>query len=283
MVKMIKADLHTHSYYSDGAISPTELVKQVKKAGIGILALTDHTSVKGVDEAIRAGKKFGVRIIPAAEITGKEGEILVYFIDVYDKELDRLLRRCSAAIQGIVKNVLLTLRRRGENFSFKELEKTFPMAKNNHNRGHLLRYLKFKGFEQSKLGKFEKFKMKMHSQEEVSILEIVKEAKRIGGVPVLSHPWFSKEILFNPGAMKKLVKAGLVGLEFDNGDRTLWGRDKRTVKMMKYYAKKYGLILTKGTDYHAIPWMKGKGHLLGRTFCDERVVDKLERIKRSAG
>ena len=76
---MKTTDLHTHSYYSDGKLSPKQVVRDAKKAGVKILALTDHNSISGVKEAIAEGKKLGVRVIPGAELRSKEGEILGYF------------------------------------------------------------------------------------------------------------------------------------------------------------------------------------------------------------
>ena len=273
---MIKADLHTHSYYSDGKISPAELVNRAKKAGLDVLALTDHTSVKGVDEAVRLGKKLGVRVIPAVEITGSEGEILTYFIDTKDKKLIKFLRQCAESQQRVVKHMISDLKNQGLKLSFSELQKTFPHAMHNHNRGHLLQYARIKGVSSDSLRRHKKFSQ---YYDEIPILKIVGTARKLGYVPVLAHPWFSKEVLFDQKVMKKLVDAGLMGLEFDNGDRNRWGRDDKTRKIMLYYAKKYKLILTKGTDHHASSFMKGFGHHLGKTYCSERTVKQIEKAK----
>jgi predicted metal-dependent phosphoesterase TrpH len=92
----IKADLHTHTNYSDGVHTPEELIIKVKEAGIDCLSITDHDNVDGIEESIELGKKHGVGIIPGCEISsehnGKETHILAYFIDYKNEELLDYLR-----------------------------------------------------------------------------------------------------------------------------------------------------------------------------------------------
>ena len=81
-MKMTKnSDLHIHSYYSDGDLSPSDVVRLAKQKGIKNLALTDHNSLDGVQEAIDEGKRQNINIIPAIEIRAKEDEVLGYFVD----------------------------------------------------------------------------------------------------------------------------------------------------------------------------------------------------------
>lgn len=64
-----KAALHTHTKFSDGIVTPTELVKAAQVVGISVLAITDHDTMKGVDEAKIAGEEYGIEIIPGEEVT----------------------------------------------------------------------------------------------------------------------------------------------------------------------------------------------------------------------
>ena len=66
---MKKIDLHVHSTYSDGTFSPAELVKEAVKNDISAFALTDHDTTDGIDEAIDAGGKAGIEVIPGIEIS----------------------------------------------------------------------------------------------------------------------------------------------------------------------------------------------------------------------
>jgi predicted metal-dependent phosphoesterase TrpH len=62
-------DLQSHSTHSDGALSPTEVVERAAEAGVQLLALSDHDTVSGVSEAIAAGERLGLRVLPAVEIS----------------------------------------------------------------------------------------------------------------------------------------------------------------------------------------------------------------------
>jgi predicted metal-dependent phosphoesterase TrpH len=82
-------DLQSHSTHSDGALSAEEVVKRAADAGVQLLALSDHDTISGVSEAIAAGERYGVRVVPAVEIsavddgssTPRELHILGYDID----------------------------------------------------------------------------------------------------------------------------------------------------------------------------------------------------------
>jgi predicted metal-dependent phosphoesterase TrpH len=85
----IRFDLQSHSTHSDGALEATEVVERAARAGVELLALSDHDTVAGVDEALRAGERHGVKVVPAVEIsaidvdgaTPRELHILGYNID----------------------------------------------------------------------------------------------------------------------------------------------------------------------------------------------------------
>ena len=69
MGQTIIADLHNHSTVSDGEFSPTELIEKAKELGLKAVGLTDHDTIEGLDEAIQAEDKFGVKVIPGVEVS----------------------------------------------------------------------------------------------------------------------------------------------------------------------------------------------------------------------
>jgi len=85
----LRSDLQSHSTHSDGSLEPAEVVDRAARAGVELLALTDHDTVSGVAEALRAGERHGVRVVPAVEISAidtgseepRELHILGYNID----------------------------------------------------------------------------------------------------------------------------------------------------------------------------------------------------------
>ena len=71
MDSKVCVDFHVHSNMSDGTLSPTEVVKLAKEAGLTAIALTDHDTIDGVSEAIEAGEKYGVKVVPGIEISAE--------------------------------------------------------------------------------------------------------------------------------------------------------------------------------------------------------------------
>ena len=91
----VLADLHTHSTASDGQYRPAELVRMARDRGIEVLALTDHDTLAGLDEAVLAGKELGVRVLRGVELSARERRafhILSYGFDGQAPQLQALCR-----------------------------------------------------------------------------------------------------------------------------------------------------------------------------------------------
>lgn len=282
---MRNTDLHTHSYYSDGELSPRKVVRIAKRARIKYLALADHNSVEGVEEAIKEGKKIGVYIIPAVEIRAKEDEVLGYFINHKNKELKKEIKRIENNVYKRAKKIISKLNKKGIEVKFSDLVKRYHLNKNLMEI-HIVRYLKEKGY-----GEIRELWNKYISRggetyvpiKEISVINSIKLIKKYGGIPVLSHPWVeqSSKAILKEENFKKLIKAGLKGIEIDNGDRDK-RRDKKTLKNIKRLAKKYNLIITSGSDFHKNKSTKSQNqHQIGKCNCDEKVVNKLRELKQS--
>src|SRR5665647_1785293 len=92
---LLYADLHSHTFASDGMQTPTENVRIAAEVGLGAIAITDHDTVAGIDEALAAGKQYGILVVPGVEIsTVSEGEdihVLGYWMDHHNQQfLERL-------------------------------------------------------------------------------------------------------------------------------------------------------------------------------------------------
>lgn len=102
-----KIDLHTHTTASDGRIRPGDLVIKAKKIGLSALAITDHDTVSGIEEAVNEGQKTGVEVIPGIELTcrncHKELHILGYFINY---KSNNLIESLEAMAYGRTKKTL---------------------------------------------------------------------------------------------------------------------------------------------------------------------------------
>ncbi len=89
------ADLHLHTNFSDGILSPEQLVLKAKSAGLSAIAITDHDTINGIAPAIKAGKKYNLEVIPGIELSAEtdteEVHILGFYIDCYSQYLqDRI-------------------------------------------------------------------------------------------------------------------------------------------------------------------------------------------------
>ncbi len=283
---MVKnTDLHTHSHYSDGQISPKDLVKLAKQRGIKNLALTDHSSVKGVEEAIKQGNKISVDVIPAVEIRAADDtEVLGYFIDYKNKELIKKLNEDNKRLQKSVRELCSKLKKEGYDISFKELQKKYPKAKGNLNTFYILYGLYLKGYGTTMEIRNElaaNGNLGIKKRKYTTIIQAIKLIKNAGGVPVLAHPWIG-DTKKTFKKMKSYVKAGLKGIEVNNGDRYPF-MEKGTAKKIRKIAKKFNLILTSGSDFHGeeiVKLMPGN-HNLGKNNCDEKIVEKLRDMSKN--
>lgn len=96
-------DLHAHTTASDGSYTPTELVRYAKKKGLSAIAITDHDTVAGVEEASIEGRKLGIRVIPGAELSTRMDDFDVHmtslFINCKNKQLIKRLDDMAASRQ----------------------------------------------------------------------------------------------------------------------------------------------------------------------------------------
>ncbi len=268
---MKNTDLHTHSNYSDGTLTPKELVKKAKLKRIKHIALTDHNCVQGIKEAINAGKKLKIAIIPGVEILSEWGEVLGYYIDIKNKELLKLLDKNQKELDAGARVCIAELQNLNINISYAEVKKEFP--KYPLMCFFVAQLLVKKGIIKTPselykeyIGK--KFKLQLNLPKMDGVIKIIKKA---GGAAVLAHPFadsdYKKEFL----NIKKLVKAGLDGIEVENGQYKLY--NKKIKNKIIEISHKYNLILTSGSDFHG----KTVKSELGECLCDEEVIIKLKK------
>ncbi len=117
-----RADLHVHTHHSDGAHTPTDIVRRAQLAGLSVISITDHDNVAGIDEAIAWGNRLGVEVVPGVELSialgDKDVHLLAYFFDhTHRRLLDYLtffrlerLRRAERIVAKLNKiNIPLTM------------------------------------------------------------------------------------------------------------------------------------------------------------------------------
>lgn len=118
-------DLHVHSTASDGSLAPEAVVKRALAAGLRAIALTDHDSLGGIQEALAAGERFGVRVIGGCEFSAAapwgEMHVLGYFLPSDSDDLDAFLEGCRADRVRRARAMVEQLQRLGVELSFDQV------------------------------------------------------------------------------------------------------------------------------------------------------------------
>ncbi|MGH7209383.1 MAG: PHP domain-containing protein, partial [Nitrospiraceae bacterium] len=145
---MPRIDLHLHTTYSDGSLPPAEVLLLAQKAGVSALAITDHDIVDGIPEAIEAGKRLGIEIIPGIEISSRYREtelhILGYFLDWQDPLLLPRLARLRAGRHERNPRIVEKLNGLGLALTYEEV--TARAGSDSVGRPHIARVLMEKGY-----------------------------------------------------------------------------------------------------------------------------------------
>lgn len=248
-------DLHTHSTCSDGTFSVKELIDRAHEKGLAAIALTDHDTVEGIDEAVRyAAENYpDLEVIPGIELStesdGREVHIVGLFIDNHDKDFVESLGAFIDSRTTRNKKMCKKLTEEaGIPISYEELTKEFPDTV--ITRAHYAKFMVDRGYVNSRAEVFDRY-IGDHcpyyvGREKITPEDAVKSILKAKGVPIFAHP-----ILCRLGddrleaLISRLKDAGLVGIEAIYSTYEL--RDERQIKEL---AKKYDLLISGGSDFH---------------------------------
>ncbi len=266
-------DLHVHTTFSDGDMSPEEVVEAACQAGLAGIAIADHDEVAGIDPAIEAGKACNLKIIPAVEFSTYEGKadihILGYLLDTKnEKLLEHLAKFREVRLNRGIKMVE-RLRDMGVDV---EVDSVLEIAGDGAvGRPHIAQALLRSGAIENYEEAFRKY-IGFHSPAYVQkyqlrpseAFEIIIEAN---GVGVLAHPGTLKRDDLIPG----FVAAGMRGIEVYHPKHNKWLADHYL-----QITEKLGLVATGGSDSHG---RKDGSLLLGSSAVPGSVVEALERAR----
>ncbi len=245
-------DLHTHSTCSDGSMTPTQLVKHAAENGIAAIALTDHDTVSGVEEAVAAGKEYGVEVIPAIEFSVKsatETHILGYYIDIDNEQIKEILKEIIE--KRIERNAVTAclLQKLGFDVTLEEAAALAPGGI--IGRAHFARVMMNKGYVSSVKEAFEKYlssgKPAYFGNQKLEAKTAIEAIHAAGGVAFLAHPHLVK--LPDDELENFLVELKSYGLDGLEGYYTDY--DEAMQNKFQAMAKKHGLEISGGTDFHA--------------------------------
>ena len=261
-------DLHVHSDHSDGTYSVKELIAYACEKGLKAIALTDHDTVSGVEEALREGEKCGLMVISGIEISCSYGSgelhILGLNIDYKSSVFDDFIVSCRESRENRNKRMAEKLCELGVQVSYDELRQLYPSA--TITRAHFSRYLQEKGYVSSKNEAFERYlgssRPAYVTRERISPKEAIDMIKQAGGHPVLAHPLLYKMGKDRLNSLFDYLKG--LGLEGIEGLYSL--NTPSDDVMLSRMAESHGLYITGGSDFHGsnkpdIDLGVGKGRL----------------------
>jgi hypothetical protein len=245
-------DLHTHSTASDGTLSPADLMKYAQAKGLEAIALTDHDTVEGLEEAIAAATSIGFEVVPGVEISADYPEatlhILGYYMDFRDSQFLKSLAVLQDARANRNPKIVRKLQQMGINISYEEIQQAAGGGQ--VGRPHFAQVLLKKGHVRSLQEAFDRYLKKGSPAYEEKFRFPVKDAISMivnaGGIPVLGHPF---TLNCNGKKLESLIASwkgfGLQGIEAYYSEH-----DSLQTKLYIELARKHGLVVSGGSDFH---------------------------------
>lgn len=295
MVARRRIDLHTHSSYSDGSDSPAELVDQAVAAGLDVIALTDHDTVRGIPEAAAAIAGRGLALVPGIELsaqvidhpgaTPRSVHLLGYFIDPDHAELHYEMERIRAHRADRLRLMVGKLSA-DYDITWDEVLAGIPPGAT-PGRPHVAEVLIAKGYVPDTTAAFAgplradgPYHVPHYAPRLHTAIALIRSA---GGVAVLAHPFTDErsgaidhrlpddQVLEGYRALQEL---GLAGLEIDHQENSAEGKD-----VLGRIASELGFIRTGSSDYHGAK----KPNQLGDYLTDADQFEAIQALGTGSG
>jgi len=251
----MKIDLHSHSFYSDGVLSPSEVVKLASQAGCELFSLTDHDTTEGSAEAKLEADKLNLSLINGVEISAFWRNMAIHIlglgIDINNDILQTGLEHNQKLRKERAEKIALSLWRSGIKDA---LEKTQSFSKTDMlTRTHFAQMLISEGYCKDMKAVFRRYltgkKPGGVGVEWKGFEEVVHWIHAAGGKALIAHPLRYR--MTNTKIKKLLIDFKGVkgdGLEVVTGTST-----EEEVKLSNQWAKDYNLLASCGSDFHGWP------------------------------
>lgn len=243
-------DLHIHTTASDGSLTPTQVVQLARKKGFSLIAVTDHDTMGGVAEALEAGKKYNVDVVPGVEISSGvtlEVHMLGYGMSPDHPVMKAMMEDMRAARVERMELIIENLQKMGVPITVEEVE---AVAGGAIGRPHIAQVLIAHGLVPDVRTAFREYigvgakayveRRKMTSE------QVIANIRDAGGVPVLAHGGLLRisEVELNQW-IDSMAKKGLMGLECYHNAHT-----PQMERLLRAAAERNGLLVTGGSDFH---------------------------------
>ena len=244
-------DLHTHSTFSDGTFTPTQIIDEAAELGLSAVALSDHNTIDGLGEFLSAAGKKNIEAIAgsefSADLDGKELHLLGLFIpEKYFSQVSDLMAEFRVRKEKSNIELIEGLRRDGIAVDYDEIKRN---ASGYVNRAHIASALTAAGYTTSIKHAFDTLLSVSggyyKAPSSVSVWEMIDFVRSIEALPVLAHPFLN---LDREGLMRFLPKAkaqGLAGMECYYSKY-----DEKTTQISLEIAAELGLLMSGGSDFH---------------------------------
>jgi hypothetical protein len=276
-------DLHTHSNYSDGGLSPRQLVQLAKEKGLRAIALTDHDTVAGVEEALAAGEELDIEVVPGVEVSVQHPpgtmHILGYYVQVTNLELLKALQKLQQARADRNPKIIEQLRALGLEITMDEV---LDLSGGQIGRPHIAKALVNRGYVPSIEEAFSHYlkkggiayveKFRFSPQKAIAMI------RGAGGLAALAHP-LTLEIGYGEELtelVSKLQRLGLEGIEVYYHTHT-----EEMIEIYQEVADRLELLPTGGSDFHGtLQDYSDFGNGLGGHGLDYKLLQKIkERLQ----
>jgi predicted metal-dependent phosphoesterase TrpH len=261
----VRIDLHTHSAASDGTLAPAQLMSAARAAGLDVVALTDHDSTAGWDEAVAALPP-GLTLVPGCELSCRVEEdgkvislhLLAYLFDRDEPALAQARARVRASRQQRAAAVVERLRAGGYDISYDRVREI--AGDGTLGRPHVARAMVELGIVPDLGTAFTADWIATRGRywvgkDETDVFAAVDMVRAAGGVSVFAHPFAARRgVIVSSSTIAALAAAGLDGVEVDHPDHSPAERDA-----LRDLAAELGLVVTGASDFHG----SGRPHRLG--------------------
>jgi len=251
----VNIDLHTHSYYSDGVLSPKEIINKAVNAECQFISLTDHDSLEGLAEAEKSASEFNINFIKGVEISAKHGPYSIHIVGLGINDNNKTL------IHGLQQNNQFRINRAkmiGKGLQKVGIENAYKKARSLSKtkyitRTHFAQMIILEGICQNMPSVFKKYmngnKPGAVKGEWAKSDDVVSWIHSAGGLAILAHPLRYKMTLTK---LKKMIsdlkEIGLDGIEIVNSFSS-----PDEIAKSKKIADDYELLYSCGSDFHGWP------------------------------
>jgi len=272
----VRIDLHAHSTASDGTQSPAEVVAAARDAGLDVVALTDHDTTSGWDEAQRAARELGVGLVRGTEVSARSRGTSIHLLSyLQDPTHPALADELARVRDARVSRARQMVARIGKDLPV-TWEDVLEQATGDVvvGRPHIADALVARGLVADRDEAFARllradgrYHVPHYAPDGVTAVRAIRAA---GGVPVFAHPGADARGRIVPDAVfDELAAAGLAGVEVHHRDH-----GPHQVERLGAIARRLGLLVTGSSDYHG----DGKANRLGENLTDPAVLAAIEEM-----